>query len=569
MELLLSSLTNTDALIRNYKDTCLENNRLKKTLQSLNETNVQINRLYQIEKEKSASLLGVKCRLDARIKDQEEEIDRLRHKHLNQDTLHTQSIAELEQRLEKEVSRKQTQYIDLCRSFLSQGNILEEQNLSTTSLRRKLKRVTEVLKQQGDKFADTKIVLPKRRTHDKPKDVRTVGTITDVSGAIGPPICNKLTCDKATMTSILTSTATRSTCTSAFIKKVDVGISTNMANRSSHVRNIFSETLPVPGLLSPIKSLKSTTTASQTTKEYHNQGTITQLQNVCKEISYNKGPTHTLNPFVPMASGHGTDSGFASPVRTKEEFYDMFSNSDNTFSQSMLKSTNINRDLLRLWLVLGESMFTMIGNGRIFDESAVTDMNLVNNAQLPKNSDGNMFGEQFYKLRDQLVKLNQPKAPSECDEPNENGNETYFSDNDTSFNDLNSLDTHHFSMPESKPSIRLPGGFLSEPNQTVSGEEANPSRFEASVRPASACNAASNTEEESEEPKRMDQLSSAKAKKRSKQIQSLFGPNKRTKISEMVSLNINILSNYVKRDILSILLKVHFNYTCKLMDNSS
>lgn len=403
-DLLLSTITNTDSLVRNYKNVCTDNNQLKKNLQSITDSSVRLTNMYQQEVEKTKRLTDEKQHLDARIKEIEQQIAQITNKNLNQDTIHKQTIAELEEQIDKLANTQNADYIDLCKQFVVQGNILQQNNLATAAHRRKHKNVIDILKRRGEKYEELLLTTIKRPANVDAKTMvnRSIATMTET---IGPPICQPekntvKTCDKGTMHRA--STATRSTCTSVFIKKIDASTSTDPIDQSNkHVRNIFKETLSHPALLSPIKNIDSmqaskTAAATLHRKSTCNQGTITHLANVGKEIGY------TRNVYSPQSDRNSVDSGFASPIITKNEFSDLFTN-QNLFSPAAMSTNIINPELLRVWQILGETIFSIVGSGRIFNDHA---LNFVNNAPFSRAcSTSRSIDEPISKLQEELLKF--------------------------------------------------------------------------------------------------------------------------------------------------------------------
>lgn len=403
MDLLLSTITNTDTLVRSYKNACTENNQLKKNLQSITDSSVQLTSMYQKEREKTIQLTAEKHRLDAKIKEIEQQIVEIANKKLNQETIHKQMIAELEEQVGKSSDAKQSDYIDLCKQFVAQGNLLQQNNLATAALRRKHKHVIDILKQRGEKYEEPLNTSIKRSSSvgTKTMENRSIATMTET---LNQPICQAekiavKTCERATMHRV--STATRSTCTSVFIKRVDASTSTESIDQSNkNVRNIFKETLTHPALLSPIKSVGSTqankTDGRLQKKSVCDQGTITQLENVCREIGYMR------NVYSPHSDQNSVDSGFASPINTKNEFSDLFMN-QNLFSASAMNASVINPELLRVWQMLGETVFSIVGTGRIFNDHAPSFMH--NPTFSRASSTSRSIEEPFSKLQEELLKF--------------------------------------------------------------------------------------------------------------------------------------------------------------------
>lgn len=491
MELLLSSITNTDTLIRSYKEACCENNQLKKNLQSISESSGRITNLYQMEKEKCKQLSADKERLEAKLIQMQTKVTELTHTQLNQESIHKQTMAELEERVKTAADNKQFDYIDLSKQFVVQGNVLHQYGLANSSLRKKHKQVIELLKQRGEKYEEMKNI--KRPVGNETRTTAcSIATMTDT--LMLPPASNVRVCDKATMHRM--STATRSTCTSVFIKKMDASTSTDSlhsTDQNKHVRNIIKKIVPHPPLLSPIKNI-----TAPLPKQFRNQNTITSLQNVCKDIDYS-----SPSPEQPPMNAYGADTGFVNTVRTKEECSDPFLN--NNLLLSSLNSSGINPELSRVWQILGETIFTMVGNGRIFNNSSL-GLNNMSTPTYAKNDLNRGLGESFYKLQEELARYNSLNEP---------------------VSDYNQLDVNSSDI-----SIRS-SSFQSETHLLRNEFARNKSPSPTMGMPCSSQHSAKAHSSNST----INDHRKVHKSKRTKKFNDLFGPTKRIKIKENVSIS--------------------------------
>lgn len=382
VDLVLASISNTDTLVRDFKAKCEENTQLKKNLQSLSETSGQITTMYQQEKNKCNQLLAEKERLEERIKQMNTKIKELQHRQVNQDTLHGQTMAEMEERLANATHGKQCDFMGLCRQFVAQGQLLQQHDVTVGStLRRKQKEIVAMLKQHGEKIEDVKVTSKRAK-------MASMATMTEADMPISPSNASierrKRTADKATMHRM--STATRATCTSAFIRKIDVGTSTEpweSIDPSEDVRNAFEHTLSHPALLSPIKPIRIAPR-----KKTQNKRTITPLQNVVKEIDYRSASSRAASPLQPAFN-----------LPTKEEHVDSMSSTDSSLPLSPLGAAPgiINPAWEKCWKLMGDLLYTCVGNGRIFNADAMAFYG---------HHDRGSIAKTLQQVQDELAKLN-------------------------------------------------------------------------------------------------------------------------------------------------------------------
>lgn len=365
VQLLLSSIHNTDELVRKYHTKCFENDELQKNLVSLNELSTQIRQLYASEQEKNEKLVRGKQNVDEENQRLNAELAATQHEHINSQTLQSQTIAELEYQLETTEKENVAKYLDLCELFVAQGLILHTNGLSTTILTRKCSAIRATLKSHNRRFEwtdcsngnknATKATKSPTKATAKCKCVTTTSPTKNAANA--NPMKRVITCEKGTM--FTQTTATRSTCTSAFITKTDASTNTSSDEMDidveSIVQRILDEMVPMPPFLPPIYepqhmdnvNLTPGTNASTQTanRKYRNQGTITRIQNVRKHLDYN--------------NAESTQSMFNDSLACikKENLSTSFGSMSN-----LLMSQHVAPEIGfwicgHLWLLLGEIMF--------------------------------------------------------------------------------------------------------------------------------------------------------------------------------------------------------------------
>lgn len=539
MEMLLSTITNTDNLIRNYKEVCNERNQLKRNLQAISESSGCISQIYQKETEKSKQLTDDNKRLNGKIVELQTEVRELRHKQLNDVTIHQQTVAELEERIGKEAGHRDggaplVDYIDMCKLVIAQSNLLQRNQLEPMMRPEKYKQITKMLRKRNEPVEELKQSSVKRSTKTEVKKQHaTIATMTDFRASLATTPKVSSQCDKVTMHR--TSTATRSTCTSVFIKKVDASTNTESEPviNNGHIRNLFDDIVPHPPLLSPIKSadLMPSQSRPPPIKTFRNQGTITQLQHVGKEIGYAKPLPFAAYHLNDRAGSSSGDSGFASPVQTKEEYSDQYSGDGYLFG---VRRSNVNTGLMRSWQDVGEKLFTLAGTGRLFNDNAF--LSNLGNGDLARRR---AFQDEWvkYGINQLEAEFNHGAISSE--------NEMDCFDSDFEVNGLGSSVTHAH-VPERKPIVIL------------GKESILDDRFEGACSATSVTKASSvekrltgedlqavsvpviRIPQSSEEPTRE---SSAMPTKRQKKIEHLFKPPKRIKLQQKVTICNTLMKN--------------------------
>ncbi len=351
---ILTSMTNTDLLIRLIKDQAEETVALRNQLASLNSSAMQMKHCYTTEKKKNDHIESENQQLQSRVKTMEAKISLLDNSLLNNTAIHEQRTAELENQL-----------VTASRQIISQRNILKANHLCSKDSHQHYTNAKEFLRRRGEivveDMKDVKISSKKK----KPAAMVDAATMTDE--------CDKLKskevktfCDKSTMHSPMVSTTTRGTTTSTFIKKVDVA--TNFPDPIAiEVDEIFRIMIDdMPPVITPIEDLPLKSTCSQTEPQSQlncSVGTMTRIRNVRRQINYAtdhpQSSSPTSNPLYRVK---------------KEKVDDMLFNLD--YPNHTAGGTPINRELTHLWQMLGQMIFTIIGTGEVFNHS--NNMNLIN-----------------------------------------------------------------------------------------------------------------------------------------------------------------------------------------------
>lgn len=375
MEILTSmgSIVNTDLLIRLVKDQAKEKSTLQNQLSSLNTSAMQIKSFYSTEKKKNELLESENRELQLQLAHLKEEHSVLNNNFINNTAVHGQEVAGLENQL-----------TDQSKQLIVQGNILQANNLSNKDVLRHVTNAKEFLKKRGESFEDIKNCVKNRvaglnvATMTESNTSKTVATMTvnsdrsrqktvatmTVDGSRWQNSPSKTYCDKSTMHSPMKSTATRGTTTSTFIKKVDVG--TNYPEPIS-IEEIFRIMIvDLPPMITPIEDLPSVSVQTQTLTSQRNcsTGTMTQIKNIRRKINYVQ-QVQSQSPATPKS---------LYPVKMEE---DSLSDSISNLGFSHIESSlPINRKLTNLWQIVGQMIFSIVGNGQVFDQS--DNMKLIN-----------------------------------------------------------------------------------------------------------------------------------------------------------------------------------------------
>lgn len=393
VQLLLSSIHNTDDLVHKYNTKCSEYKQLQENLVSLSNLSTQIRQLYACEKEKNDKLMLDKQTMNEESQRLKAELAALQHDQINNETLHKQTIAELEYQLETTTKTNAKKYVELCESIVAQGLILHTNGLSTTSLSKKCAHARDVLKSHNRPFDWTesrsalKMLRSPTKTTTKCK-CNSIASPTKNATSSNQPNRSVMTSEKGTMCT--QTTATRSTCTSAFIRKVDASTNT-IADQTdtelcSIVQKILDEMVPLPSIESPIhqeiaplecvvSSNGSKNGSTQTdTKMYRNQGTITCIRNVRKRVNYIRNDNDSNQSTI-----------FDESLRRikKEDITSPFGSMTNLLmSQHIAREIPFNGDrgqqlFMHLWILLGEILFPIANQTVDYQKSTSFDPKLM------------------------------------------------------------------------------------------------------------------------------------------------------------------------------------------------
>lgn len=333
---ILTSMANTDLLIRLIKDQTEEISELKSQLSSFNASAMQMTNCYTTEKKKNDQIAAENRTLQLRLKTLEEKVALLNNNLLNNTSIHEQVVAEFENQIREKA--------DICRQLINQGNILKANKLSSKEIQNNCSFARDWLKKRGEVFEDVKIIAKKKVN---------AATMTDCEKLEEKKV--KAFCNKSTMYSPRKSTATRGTTTSTFIEKVDMA--TNYPE-PLEVEEILSLMIDgTPPLIEPVCELPSMSTSTQTelpAQSKRNVGTVTPLKNVRRRITYNTDQYEsTFNYFFGV----------------KKEKEDSSSDTMSNLEYPNHRNFPINNNLSDLWQMVGQMIFSIIGNGEVFAHS--------------------------------------------------------------------------------------------------------------------------------------------------------------------------------------------------------
>lgn len=342
---ILTSMANTDLLIRLIKDQAEETSMLKSQLSSFNASAMQMKNCYTVEKKKNDQIEAENRNLQSRLNSLEEKIGLLNNNLLNNTSIHEQTVAEFENQI--------TEKALICRQLINQGNILKANNLSSKEIQSNCNHAREWLKRRGEIVDDVKISGKKKVN---------VATMTEAKQL--DPEKVKTFCNKSTMYSPRKSTATRGTTTSTLIEQVDVATNYPEPLQVDEILSIMIDDMP--SLIAPISELplisKSTQTESPTPSSC-SIGSVTRIKNIRRRITYSPEQSEsTINSFY----------------RVKKEKEDNSSDSMSNleYPNQNQRTLPINQKLTDLWQMVGQMIFSIIGNGEVFTHTS--NLNLIN-----------------------------------------------------------------------------------------------------------------------------------------------------------------------------------------------
>lgn len=381
LNVIANTLASADALIRQIKAQQEENGSLKEKIASLRSSALQIKQLYEAElgknrgtADREQDYIRQLGELEARTRDAE-------NARVNAELREKETVAELERKLEAAQGRYEGLAGDALRNAVS----LVEAGLLPADQQPRLRELRNYWQgqvQAGETVPEDIVAILAKKKYSRKKrrsdaECRDQGTMTcgptlsstaintePTSTPPSPKPPAKTFADKATMYS--SSTVTRSTCTSAFIRRVDVGVNYPEVIPKS-IDDILREcVIEMPSLLSPILDdlppVQKTTTSIQTDDELlpaqpatSSVGTNTTLRNIRRKLDYVRKTDPALTPITTIK---------------KEETISPASSIQNlptSAGAATTPPTEVNPQLTQIWALLGETMFRLLGNGRLFD----------------------------------------------------------------------------------------------------------------------------------------------------------------------------------------------------------
>lgn len=347
MRFLASKISNVDELVTKIKLLESENFELKDQLKSLKDSSNGIRQLYETEKNVKDQFQNENAELSRRVSLLSQERDILQHEHQNTKVLYEQEVAELKENIDSQTTsiNTKTRKKDKVNDFLLENiKVLYENGLLTNKIKKQFLKL-----------------LPENMECD-------VSWLENAECKSKLSSTTKVTkVNKATMCITQSPTVTRSTCTSSFIKKIDVGI--NVPDDFIAVENILNEiVIDIPEALSPIielddipelpLELPAVETSCEEfvlekTVEMKSVETMTNLCNIRKKIDYVKKqprPSSSMDSILQNLKKEPDDKVF-SPINL------------------------INPQLSSLWILLGRTIFSLIGSNQIYNNTNILTIN--------------------------------------------------------------------------------------------------------------------------------------------------------------------------------------------------
>ncbi|XP_055608100.1 uncharacterized protein LOC129755570 [Uranotaenia lowii] len=408
LNVIANTLASTDTLVRQIKSQQVENENLKEKISSLRSSALQIKQLYEAELGKNQGTVNREEDYIRQVKELETRLSTAENDRVNAELREKETVAELERML----AESREKYDGLAMDMIRNCAILNDNFLLPTDQQlkfRELKAYAQGLAANGKDIPEDVISCMRKNRLKKKRvpetSVRDQTTMTNSAVAVAsvgvnavvlpvlknaststldlvqppsvkPESLKKTLCDKSTMYS--SSTITRSTCTSAFIKKVDVGVNYPEVIPKS-IEEILREcVVELPSLLSPILDdipLLKTTVHTQTDLATPPQasspvkaqmvscGTNTTLRNIRRKIEYVQKAKN--NPMVPCIK--------------KEERISPASSIQNLQTALQPESEQtlyvVHPQLSHIWALLGETLFRLLGNNRLVDTQCYDAIN--------------------------------------------------------------------------------------------------------------------------------------------------------------------------------------------------
>lgn len=358
LQFLSSRIANVNDLIEKNIILENENSNLKAKLKSLKDSSKDMHTLYEHEKVYKDKFQYENADLTRRISNLTTKFNALEHENQNAKVLYEQEIAELKHQIDSTINTNS------CSSSGTKTRRKDKVNEFFLEIRKVLHEngiLTNKMKKQFQKYIPPELYVELSESECDKSNMKHVQQT--------PPSSPNTKANKATMCVTQSPTVTRSTCTSAFIKKIDVGI--NVPDDFIAVENILSEIVfDIPDALSPImesdiseESISfadigvQTCSDSQPEKpqkvEMKTIETMTNLCNIRKKIDYIKKQPRPSSSMESILQN------------LKKEPDDKLSSPANL----------INPQLSSLWMLLGRTIFSLIGSGQVFDNSHILTLN--------------------------------------------------------------------------------------------------------------------------------------------------------------------------------------------------
>lgn len=423
LNVIANTLASADSLIRQIKAQQVENEGLKEKITSLRSSALQIKQLYEAELGKNQSIVDREQDYVRKVKELEARVAVAENAKINAELQDKETVADLEKKVDHWRSKCDGLAMDMvknCSLLADNGLLPAEQQLRY----REWKCYVQSMVQDGKEVPEDVMMCVNRKRASRKKRksemvCRDQATMTSGPSYISvgvnavekrPALTTTSTCtedleapkpqysitddifpeeeppkktftDKSTMYSI--ATVTRSTCTSAFIKRVDVGVNFPEAFPRS-VRDILREcVVELPSLLSPIldeapvhKKSSSTQTDSPDLTEMIelsrpalvNIGTNTNLRNIRRKVDYvRKTDGSLVNNLLSFIKKEESISPLGSLQNLPAAVFQSES--------SDISSGSVNPQLTHIWGLLGETMFRLLGTGRMFDSQCYSIIN--------------------------------------------------------------------------------------------------------------------------------------------------------------------------------------------------
>lgn len=414
LNVIANTLASADSLIQRIKAQQVENEGLKEKISSLRSSALQIKQLYEAEVGKNQGIVQRGEDYVRKVQELEGRVAAAENARVNAELQGKETVAELERKAEHWMGRYDGLAMDMVRNccLLADNGLLPAEQLgkyrdwkchvqgmvqdgkevpedvlsclskkrSSSSLARKKRKSEAECRDQGTMTAGpsycsigVNAVEEKPRSADSStsteglEPAKTQYSITDDVFPVEPQP-KKVFADKSTMYS--SSTVTRSTCTSAFIKRVDVGVNFPEVVPKSISEILRECVIELPSLLSPIldeipirKESASTQTDSADKPPLVTTGTNTTLRNIRRKVDYvRKADGLLVNNLLSFIKKEES----ISPVGSLQNLPAAVFQSD---------PSDVNPQLTHIWGLLGETMFRLLGTGRMFDSQCYSIIN--------------------------------------------------------------------------------------------------------------------------------------------------------------------------------------------------